>query len=113
MEVYYPSQFIMTNTIICDITPSKWEKRRDKLVQKVKRRKAFINWCLKYVCLIPICLITASLWIMLLSKMQSQINAVLIGIIIPMTWIIASYMLDGFFETDSSFIHFKRKGRRY
>ena len=113
MQVYSPSQFVMTNNTFVDTMPSKWERRRDNLVYKIKRRKAFINWVLKYVCLIPCCLLVAFLWLCIFSKFQSQINAILTGVIIPMCWIIVYLLLDSLFETNSDYIHLKRKGRLY
>lgn len=113
MEVVAPQHFVYIKDVCCDFKVSKWEKRRNKLVYKLKRRKALFNWFAKWAIIILLAPVTGSLWIMLLALFQTQLNAVLIGIIIPMTWICTYYIVDSWFETDSDWVKVKHKGCVY
>lgn len=113
MEVISPKQFVCIKDVYCDFKVSKWERRRNELVYKIKRRKALFNWFAKWTIIILLAPITGSLWIMLLALFQTQLNAVLIGIMIPMTWICTYYIVSSWFETDSDWIKVKHKGRAY
>lgn len=113
MEVHSPKQFIYINHVIGEYKVSKWGRRRDKLIYKLKRRKAVLNWFIKWAIIILLAPVTGSLWIMLLALFETQLNAVLIGIIIPMTWILTYYIFDSMFETDSDLVKVNHKGRVY
>lgn len=114
MEVSSPQHFVIVKTEMSECRPiSKWERKRNELVYKMKIRKALLNWLAMWVVNILIAPITASLWVILLSLFETQLNAVLVGLAIPITWIGTYHLLEGMFQTDSYHVVIKRKGMVY
>lgn len=112
-QVVAPNKTVIYRVNFSKEELSKAERERRALIWKLKRRKAFINFCLKWVIFVLSLPVTASLWVLLLSlcknELLGELLGVLTGLLIFATWVHSYFLLDSIFETDSNFITLKTK----
>lgn len=110
LQVFTPRHFIYT-IIADDIKVSKWSKRRDGIIFKMKKKKSTLNIALKALFNLLLSSAATILWVYFLSIFQSPELAALIGITIPTTWIFIYLISGSIFEIDTDSIKVKHRGR--
>lgn len=114
LEIYQPNRFFYLQPILrFEYEYSKWEKRRDAIVLKLKERKRIKNMLLKYTSFVLFLIVSIVMLGFMLYVSPTELMAIVIGVTMPIFFIASYHFADALFETETYFIKIKRRGKVY
>lgn len=113
MQVHLPNQYIISTYQPYIQGRSKWEKRRDKIIDKMRFSKAIFNWFLKHLLFVVSLPVTFCIWLWLLHFAPYIPLAILCGCNIFFTWVVTYILLSDIIETNRWRVNVKHRGKIY
>ena len=113
MQVMSPSGFAYIAFDNSERKTSKWEKRRDAIVYKMKVRKSIFNYFLTWIITIIGFCIIFSVLIMVAGWVSFVYFSILTGLAIGYLTLLLYFYINELFEKNTSFIRVKHRNKTY